>query len=174
MTNRQGKKLKGLVARKNVIPYSCNYMNSTSIVVSSSKQGNMDINFNRLHPWFGKSVTLLTVSSSAKSSERSQLLSLRVMANYIAQALSPIIFGSLSSVAGLSPVLWCAGSILFCAGIAMRRIENKRKQNLTQYNSGEIISVAEATPSKDSIKHATNRYPFGMVTIPTNNDCKSK
>ena len=70
-------------------------------------------------------LTLLTVSSSAKSSERSQILSLRVVANYSAQALSPIIFGSLSAVAGLSPVLWCAGGILFCAGMTMQCIENK-------------------------------------------------
>ena len=64
-------------------------------------------------------LTLLTVSSAANDAERSQILALRVMANYGAQALSPIIFGAVSGVMGLAPVLWCGGGILFLSGITI-------------------------------------------------------
>ena len=64
-------------------------------------------------------LTLLTVSSAANDAERSQILALRVMANYGAQALSPIILGEVSGVMGLAPVLWCGGGILFLSGITI-------------------------------------------------------
>lgn len=65
-------------------------------------------------------LTLLTVSSSVKATERSQILALRSMANYGAQALSPILFGTISASIGLAPVLWCGGGILLAAGLTVR------------------------------------------------------
>lgn len=65
-------------------------------------------------------LTLLTVSSSAKSNERSRVLALRSMVNYGAQALSPTLFGTISASVGLASVLQCGGVILLTLGFMMR------------------------------------------------------
>ncbi|MDW7658961.1 MAG: MFS transporter [Bacillota bacterium] len=54
-------------------------------------------------------LTLLSVSIAAPPDQRSQVLALRVMGNYLGQSISPLLFGLIGQMVGLAPVFWISG-----------------------------------------------------------------
>jgi MFS family permease len=57
-------------------------------------------------------LTLVSVSNVAAPEERSGVLALRIMCNYIGQTVSPVAFGALAGILGLAPVFWFSGAVL--------------------------------------------------------------
>ena len=61
---------------------------------------------------------MITTVDAVPSDKRSETLSLRIMGNCIGQTTSPIIFGLVSSLAGLSPVFWISGiGMIICSAM---------------------------------------------------------
>ena len=58
-------------------------------------------------------LTLMNVSDVSTDENRSSVLALRLMFGYAAQAASPIVFGVIADFAGLPPVFWGSGLIMF-------------------------------------------------------------
>jgi|LSQX01.1.fsa_nt_gb MFS family permease len=74
-------------------------------------------------------MTLLAVSEVAPPEQRSQVLALRVMGNYLGQSISPLIFGAIGSLAGLAPVFWISGAVLAAsARLAVPKLKTGRKE----------------------------------------------
>lgn len=73
-------------------------------------------------------LTLLTVADGAGAADRSSVLALRVMGNYGAQTLSPLVFGALANLAGLSTVFFGSGGVLLFCVWASRRLGRHRAE----------------------------------------------
>ena len=71
-------------------------------------------------------LTLLAVSYAAPSDQRSQVLALRIMGNYLGQTISPLFFGLLANAIGFAPVFWISGGIM-----ALNSALVKKTQSIT-------------------------------------------
>jgi MFS family permease len=67
-------------------------------------------------------LTLMAVTDAAPKNRRSQVLALRLMGNYIAQTVSPMAFGLLASVMGISPMFLFSGA---CMSLSAALVNNK-------------------------------------------------
>ncbi len=71
---------------------------------------------------FMSPLTLMAVTDAAPQNRRSQVLALRLMGNYIAQTISPLIFGLMASMIGVLPVFWISGaSLTACATLVDKK-----------------------------------------------------
>lgn len=76
-------------------------------------------------------LTLLAVSLVAPPDQRSQVLALRIMGNYLGQSMSPLIFGLIGQLAGLAPVFWLSGLVMAISTTILRPQGSKRKGGRT-------------------------------------------
>ena len=64
---------------------------------------------------------MITTVDASPSSQRSRVLSLRIMCNFAGQTASPLVFGLVSTLLGLAPVFWFSGAgMIICSGVIRR------------------------------------------------------
>ena len=71
---------------------------------------------------------MITTVDAGPANQRGRILSLRIMSNFIGQTASPLIFGLISTLAGLSPVFWLSGvGMIICSAVARKTLSETPK-----------------------------------------------
>ena len=73
-------------------------------------------------------LTLITVTEVSTPENRSRIIAMRVMANSSAQTVSPVFFGAIAGLAGLSSVFFGSGILMFGCIYMAGRLTGKRKR----------------------------------------------
>lgn len=70
-------------------------------------------------------LSLVLVAENTRPEQRSEAISLRMMAVYAGQSISPLLFGALSIVLGLAPVFWISGALMAAFTLAVKKVTNQ-------------------------------------------------